>query len=65
MLKFQYIWGCSSVGRVSGSHSEGRGFDSHQFHQKTSVIKDGARFLYTNFTRIALLKLMCYNKSKN
>lgn len=26
-------WGCSSVGRASGSQSEGQGFDSPQLHQ--------------------------------
>ena len=27
-----FIWGCSSVGRASEWHSEGRGFETHLLH---------------------------------
>ncbi len=54
MLKFQYIRGCSSVGRVSGSHSEGRGFDSHQFHQKDSINPCGWRYLFRFYINVGI-----------
>ena len=28
------FWGCSSVDRALRSHRRGRGFESHQLHQK-------------------------------
>ena len=28
-----FVWGCSSVGRASALHAEGRGFDSLRLHQ--------------------------------
>ena len=30
------FWGCSSVDRALRSHRRGRGFESHQLHQKNS-----------------------------
>ena len=31
------LWGCSSTGRASDLHSEGRGFDPCHLHQEHSV----------------------------
>lgn len=30
------FWGCSSVDRALRSHRRGRGFESHQLHQKSN-----------------------------
>ena len=31
-----HVWGCSSVDRALRSHRRGRGFESHQLHQKNA-----------------------------
>ena len=31
------FWGCSSVDRALRSHRRGRGFESHQLHQKLKI----------------------------
>ena len=39
------IWGCSSVGRASEWHSEGRGFETHLLHQSIQIAKKSNRRL--------------------
>ena len=34
LMPTKKFWGCSSVDRALRSHRRGRGFESHQLHQK-------------------------------
>ena len=36
-LSAPFNWGCSSVDRALRSHRRGRGFESHQLHQSSSL----------------------------